>query len=64
MSPGRIPKQAYSLCIDTKEEEIWIERISDGRLKPNQEILLVPEVKVMMIIISTPHFKVLAGMGN
>jgi hypothetical protein len=35
-------------CIDRKEEEIWLNHVSDGRLKSGQEILLVPEVKMMM----------------
>jgi hypothetical protein len=31
-----------------KEEEIWFNRVSDGRIKTEQEVLIVPAVKVLM----------------
>jgi hypothetical protein len=47
MNLGRI--QNKHICIEQKEEEIWIDRVSDGRLKSKQGILLVPEVNMMMM---------------
>jgi hypothetical protein len=37
-----------SICKNQKEEEIYIDHVSNRRLKPEQEILLVPEVKMMI----------------
>jgi hypothetical protein len=41
MNPRRIPKEEG----EEQKEEIWVDLISDGKLKPEQEILLMPEVK-------------------
>jgi hypothetical protein len=35
-----------SLVIDQEEESILVDRIRDGKLKAEQELLLIPEVKV------------------
>jgi hypothetical protein len=35
-----------SLGIDQEEESILVDRIRDGKLKAEQELLLIPEVKV------------------
>jgi hypothetical protein len=49
MSPRRIPNKY--MCTDQKVDEIWVAHVSDGRLKLEQEILLVPDVmRVMMTL--------------
>jgi hypothetical protein len=49
VSTARTPKQAY-ICIDQQGEEMWVNSISDGSLKPEQEILLIPEVNMMIYL--------------
>jgi hypothetical protein len=41
----------YSIhvCADQKEEEIWVTHVSDGSLKLEQEIFLVPQLKMIMM---------------
>jgi hypothetical protein len=50
MSPGRISKQACNLCRHGTEENIWVDRVHYGKLKPEKGILLVPEVTMMIYV--------------
>jgi hypothetical protein len=37
----------------SKKEDIWVDRVRDGRLEPEQEILLDPEMKLISRKLST-----------
>jgi hypothetical protein len=41
------------MCIKRKEEEILIDRVSDGRLMTGEKILLVSDMMVVVVVVES-----------